>query len=85
MDLLKKAVKICFIIFIIVIVLKASVKNERKRNYRKNDKNNFSNKKYNSRVLIVSPITHATDPSVDDLPKVGVIAIIKNKLEKGDY
>ncbi|AXX84569.1 restriction endonuclease [Aliarcobacter skirrowii] len=46
------------IVFIIAIVLKASVKNERKRSYknsdyefvfnRKNDKNHFSNKKYNS-------------------------------------
>ena len=40
-----------------------------------------SNKKYNSRVLIVSPISHATDPSIEDLPQVGVIALIKNKLE----
>ena len=40
-----------------------------------------SNKKYNGRVLIVSPISHPSDPSIEDLPNVGVIALIKNKLE----
>jgi len=42
----------------------------------------ISSKKYNNRVLIVSPInTLDNDPSVEDLPNVGVIAYIKNKIE----
>ncbi len=40
-----------------------------------------SNKKYNDRVLIVSPKVSNDDQSIDDLPKVGVVAYIKNKIE----
>ncbi len=40
-----------------------------------------SDKKYNSRVLVVSPTTENLNPSTEDLPKVGVIAYIKNKIE----
>ncbi len=40
-----------------------------------------SNKKYNNRVLIVSPNSNILTPSINDLPLVGVIAVIKNKLE----
>ncbi len=50
--------------------------------------NNISNKiikeanlKYDSKVLVVSPIdTLEEEPSIDDLPKVGVIAKIKNRI-----
>ncbi len=41
----------------------------------------LSDKKYNSRVLVVSPKTESEDPSINDLPKIGVVAYIKNKLE----
>ena len=41
----------------------------------------LSNKKYSDRVLIVSPIASDKETSVDDLPKVGVIAYIKSKIE----
>ena len=42
----------------------------------------ISSKKYNDRVLIVSPInTLENDPSIEDLPNVGVVAYIKNKIE----
>ncbi len=40
-----------------------------------------SNKKYNNRVLIVNPTTTSKEPSVEDLPKIGVATYIKNKLE----
>ena len=40
-----------------------------------------SNKKYNDRVLVVSPNVGNDDQSIDDLPKVGVVAYIKNKIE----
>lgn len=40
-----------------------------------------TSKKYNNRVLIISPNSNDKNPSVDDLPVVGVIAVIKNKLE----
>ncbi len=40
----------------------------------------ISSKKYNDRVLIVSPLNMGTS-SVDDLPKVGVIAVIKSKID----
>ncbi len=41
----------------------------------------ISSKKYNSRVLIVNPNTASKEPSVADLPSIGVIAYIKSKLE----
>jgi len=42
----------------------------------------ISSKKYNNRVLIVSPINSLnSDASVEDLPNVGVVAYIKNKIE----
>ena len=41
----------------------------------------LSNKKYGERVLIVSPIDSDNETSVDDLPKVGVIAYIKSNIE----
>ena len=41
----------------------------------------ISSKKYNDRVLVVSPINTLNNPSVEDLPKVGVVAYIKNKIE----
>lgn len=42
----------------------------------------ISNKKYNGQVLIVAPIdSKETSPSVDDLPKVGVVAKIKSAIE----
>ncbi len=40
-----------------------------------------SSKKYNNRVLIVSPDTDSINPSIKDLPNVGVVAVIKSKLE----
>ena len=39
----------------------------------------IANKKYNSRVLIVSPNSQELNPSVEDLPKMGVISIIKSQ------
>lgn len=42
----------------------------------------ISSKKYNNRVLIVSPINSLNnDASIEDLPNVGVVAYIKNKIE----
>jgi len=42
----------------------------------------FSSKKYNNRVLVVSPINSKNnDTSIEDLPNVGVVAYIKNKIE----
>ena len=42
----------------------------------------ISSKKYNNRVLIVSPINSLeNDLSIEDLPNVGVVAYIKNKIE----
>ena len=42
----------------------------------------LSSKKYNSRVLVVSPLSNSLEEQqVDDLPKVGVVAYIKNKIE----
>jgi len=41
----------------------------------------ISSKKYNDRVLVVSPINSLNDPSIEDLPNVGVVAYIKNKIE----
>lgn len=41
-----------------------------------------SSKKYNSRVLVVSPLRNSLEEqSIEDLPKVGVVAYIKNKIE----
>lgn len=41
-----------------------------------------SSKKYNNRVLILSPRNSKdNDPSIEDLPNVGVVAYIKNKIE----
>jgi len=41
-----------------------------------------SNKKFDNRVLVVSPINALKiDPSIEDLPNVGVVAYIKNKIE----
>ena len=42
----------------------------------------LSSKKYNNRVLVVSPINSLkSSPSIEDLPNVGVVAYIKNKIE----
>jgi len=42
----------------------------------------ISSKKYNDRILVVSPINSLnSDPSIEDLPNVGVVAYIKNKIE----
>jgi len=42
----------------------------------------ISSKKYNNRVLIVSPINSLeNDLSIEDLPNVGVVAYIKSKIE----
>jgi len=41
-----------------------------------------SSKKYNNRVLVVSPLnSNNSEPSIEDLPNVGVVAYIKNKIE----
>ncbi len=40
----------------------------------------LSSKKYNDRVLIVSPTSYK-EASVDDLPKIGVVSYIKSKIE----
>lgn len=41
-----------------------------------------SSKKYNNRILVVSPRNSKdNDPSIEDLPNVGVVAYIKNKIE----
>ncbi len=41
----------------------------------------LSNKKYNDRVLIVCPNNSDNETLVEDLPKVGVVAYIKSKIE----
>lgn len=42
----------------------------------------ISSKKYNDRILVVSPINNNNEtPSIEDLPNVGVVAYIKNKIE----
>lgn len=42
----------------------------------------ISSKKYNNRILVVSPINSLeNDLSIEDLPNVGVVAFIKNKIE----
>ncbi len=46
----------------------------------------ISEKKYNNRVLVVSPdpanyLKNSNGPEIEDLPKVGVVALIKSKLE----
>lgn len=41
----------------------------------------ISSKKFNERVLVVSPLKETNDTQVDDLPNVGVVAYIKNKIE----
>ena len=41
----------------------------------------LSEKKYNKKVLVVSPFSTLGDPSINDLPPVGVVANISNKLE----
>jgi len=42
----------------------------------------LSSKKYNNRVLVVSPLDSKNiEPSIEDLPNVGVVAYIKNKIE----
>ena len=42
----------------------------------------ISSKKYNDRILVVSPLNSLNnDPSIEDLPSVGVVAYIKNKIE----
>jgi len=40
-----------------------------------------SSKKYNNRVLVVSPQNSLDEVAFDDLPNVGVVAYIKNKIE----
>jgi len=40
-----------------------------------------SSKKYNNRVLVVSPSNSLEEASIEDLPTVGVVAYIKNKIE----
>lgn len=41
-----------------------------------------SSKKYNNRLLVVSPLNScSSEPSIEDLPNVGVVAYIKNKIE----
>ena len=57
--------------------IKLELKDENSKNIIK-----ISNKKYNNRVLIVSPINSLeSEPSIEDLPNVGVVAYIKNKIE----
>ncbi len=41
----------------------------------------LSSKKYDNKVLIVSPINNEEDASIDDLPKIGVVAYIKHKID----
>ena len=41
----------------------------------------LSDKKYSSRILIVAPTTMDKEPSIEDLPKIGVVSYIKNSLE----
>ena len=41
----------------------------------------IGSKKYQNRLLIVSPINNQNEPSIDDLPNVGVVAVIKNNIE----
>ena len=41
----------------------------------------LSEKKYNSRILVVSPKSNQNDPSIEDLPNIGVTSYIKSKLE----
>ena len=41
----------------------------------------LSDKKYNSRLLVVCPKNNSSDPSIEDLPSIGVTAYIKNKIE----
>ncbi len=42
----------------------------------------ISSKKYNDRILVVSPMNNNNEtPSIEDLPNVGVVAYIKNKIE----
>ena len=41
----------------------------------------LSEKKFNNRILIVSPKNNQNDPSIEDLPNIGVVSVIKNKLE----
>lgn len=41
----------------------------------------ISSKKFNERVLVVSPLKETDDTQVEDLPNVGVVAYIKNKIE----
>jgi len=42
----------------------------------------LSSKKYNNRVLVVSPINSiSSEHSIEDLPSVGVVAYIKNQIE----
>ena len=41
----------------------------------------ISSKQYNNRVLVASPLTLEESSSVEDLPKVGVVAYIKSKIE----
>ena len=38
-------------------------------------------KKYNNRVLVVSPNNNTLEPSINDLPLVGVVAYIKSQIE----
>ena len=45
---------------------------------------NEASSKYKGEVLVVAPIDALEEePSVDDLPSVGVVAKIKNKLDDG--
>lgn len=41
----------------------------------------LSEKKFNNRILIVSPKNNQNDPSIEDLPNIGVVSVIKSKLE----
>lgn len=42
----------------------------------------ISSKKYNDRLVVVSPLNNSNEtPSIEDLPNVGVVAYIKNKIE----
>ncbi len=41
----------------------------------------IANKKFANRILIVSPSGNELEPSIEDLPKIGVVSLIKSKLE----
>ncbi len=41
----------------------------------------LASKKYSSRILVVSPLNNSKEVTTSDLPQVGVVAYIKNKME----